>query len=470
MIELVASNVVGLEIKEIDNLTKLIDNYNYHSSKNEEKQKYYEGKISLNSVNLGIALPEGLRKLEIGCAWGAKTVDVLAARSMFDGFVGENGSEIEELNQIVIDNDLLYEYSKACRDELKLGCTFATLSADKNIGVKIRFHSPMTAGALWDGEKSRIKCGFAIIDTVPDNVTQTWLPTLINYYTDEAIWVLHRENSIWHANKYPHKLGRPMMEALIWNATSDKPFGRSRIKEPIRRLIDGYVRTVANATIGLEFATSPQKYLLGVTDAQFDAVINDKFKQYVGNIMTSTTNPETGEKPTFGQLQQGTIQPHVDMLRMLATQFSAATGLTVTDTGVINDANPTSSDAILAQSQTLVAMASQLNNGNGTALRNIALIAMAIKNNVKIEDLPEDELAVLAHFKNPAMPSVAVTADAAIKIASAREGFANTDTFLEMIGFDQAEIRRIRNQEAQARGLDILGELGINANTEEPME
>jgi hypothetical protein len=261
-----------------------------------------------------------------------------------------------------------------------------------------------------------------------------------------------------------------MMEALIWNATSDKPFGRSRIKEPIRRLIDGYVRTVANATIGLEFATSPQKYLLGVTDAQFDAVINDKFKQYVGNIMTSTTNPETGEKPTFGQLQQGTIQPHVDMLRMLATQFSAATGLTVTDTGVINDANPTSSDAILAQSQTLVAMASQLNNGNGTALRNIALIAMAIKNNVKIEDLPEDELAVLAHFKNPAMPSVAVTADAAIKIASAREGFASTDTFLEMIGFDQAEIRRIRNQEAQARGLDILGELGIDANTEEPME
>jgi hypothetical protein len=88
MIELVASNVVGLEIKEIDNLTKLIDNYNYHSSKNEEKQRYYEGKISLNSVNLGIALPEGLRKLEIGCAWGAKTVDVLAARSMFDGFVG----------------------------------------------------------------------------------------------------------------------------------------------------------------------------------------------------------------------------------------------------------------------------------------------------------------------------------------------------------------------------------------------
>ena len=38
------------------------------------------------------------------------------------------------------------------------------------------------------------------------------------------------------------------------------------------------------------------------------------------------------------------------------------------------------------------------------------------------------------------MPSVAVTADAAIKIASARQEFASTDTFLEMIGFDQADI------------------------------
>ena len=42
------------------------------------------------------------------------------------------------------------------------------------------------------------------------------------------------------------------------------------------------------------------------------------------------------------------------MMRILATQFSAATGLSVTDTGIVNDANPTSSDAILAQSQTLI--------------------------------------------------------------------------------------------------------------------
>ena len=452
--------VAGLDVIEQERLRKLLMVYQERSAKNAIKDRYYDGHVSLGEVNLGIALPDGMRKLEIGCAWGTKTVDVLAARSMFDGFVDLNGMENAQLEQIVRDNNLVAEYPKACREELKIGCSFATLSADPVIGCKIRFHSAQTAAAVWNGEKGRIDYGFAIIDTAPNNDNTVWMPSLINYYTDEAIWVLRKdEYDRWSAEEHRHIMGRPLMEPLIYNPTASKPFGQSRIKEPIRRLIQGYVRTVANATIGLEFSTTPQKYLLGVTDKQFDAVVNQKFRQYIGSILASTTNPETGEKPTFGQLMQGNITPHVDMLRMLATQFSAATGLTVTDTGVINDANPTSSDAILAQSQTLVNMAEQLNESNGDALRTIALMALAIANGVSMEDLTDEQKQVVAHFRNPAMPSVAVTADAAIKIASAREGFAQTDTFLEMIGFDQADIRRVRAQEQRARGLSIISEI-----------
>ena len=165
--------------------------------------------------------------------------------------------------------------------------------------------------------------------------------------------------------------------------------------------------------------------------------------------------PETGQNPTFGQLAQGSLSPHVDKLRMVATQFSAATGLTVTDVGIINDANPTSSDAILAQSQTLVLMAQQLNSGNGDSLKTIALMAQAVARNCSLDALENAETDIVAHFKNPAMPSVAVTADAAIKIAAARQEFA----FLEMIGFDQADIRRIRAQEQRVRGQKVLTEL-----------
>lgn len=451
--------ISGLGNHEKMMLAELFDIYNAHYLANLKKCKYYEGDISLNDVNIGIALPNGISGVGIGCAWGAKSVDVLAARSMFDGFVDEYGEDLTLLDEIVKANDLLAEYSKACRDELKFGCSFATLSGDDESGCTIRFHSPLTAAAKWDGEKGRIAYGFAII-SVEERQGQI-IPTVINLYTDKVVWVLTLDiyTGIWNAVGHIHKMGRPLMEPLVWNATSTKPFGRSRIKYPIRELINGYVRTVANASIGLEFATAPQKYLLGITDEQFNAVIDNKFKQYVGSILAATTNPETGEKPTFGQLQQGTINPHVEMLRILATQFSAATGLPVTDTGVVNDANPTSSDAIIAQTKTLVGMAEELNTGNGNALQTIAIMAMAIAQNKKIEELTDEEKAVIAHFKNPAMPSVAATTDAAMKIASVRSSFAETDTFLEMVGFDQADIRRIKNQEQRARGMSVLNSI-----------
>lgn len=458
MTNLQFGHVKGLTATEQANLLALANALDYHQSRNATKDKYYEGHITLNDVNLGIALPNDLKKLDVGCNWGQKAVDILAARSMFDGFVGSGGN-IDGLSRIVENNRLVAEYAKACRDELKYGCVFATLSADDTMGCKIRFHSPGFASALWNGKKGRIDCGLAIMDTVKDESNKDkWIPSTVNLYTDTAIIVLTRTGSQWSAKRHMHKMGRPLMEPMIWNATSDKPFGRSRLKKAIRALIDDYVRTVANATIALEFDTTPQKYILGVTDAQFDAITSDKFKQYMGSILAATTNPDTGENPAFGQLAQGSLTPHVEKMRMTATQFAAATGLTITDVGVINDANPTSSDAILAQSQTLVLMAQQLNTSNGDALRTIACMAQAIARNVTLEELTDEERSIMAHFKNPAMPSVAVTADAAIKIASARQEFASTDVFLEMLGFDQADIRRIKAQEQRVRGQRVLME------------
>ena len=130
-LNIVPGQVQGLGEYERVKLGELVKVYNYHYKKNKVKARYYEGHISLDEVNLGIAIPDGMSKLEIGCEWGGKCVDVLAGRSMFDGFVGSDGTDTEELNYIATANRLKAEYMKACRDELKFGCTFATLSADR---------------------------------------------------------------------------------------------------------------------------------------------------------------------------------------------------------------------------------------------------------------------------------------------------------------------------------------------------
>ena len=86
-------------------------------------------------------------------------------------------------------------------------------------------------------------------------------------------------------------------------------------------------------------------------------------------------------------------------------------------------------------------------------------MALAVANDTTMNGLTDEQKAIVARFRNPAMPSVSVTADAAIKIATSRPAFAQTDTFLEMIGFSQADIRRIKGQEIRARGLAVLEEI-----------
>ena len=125
--ELNFGRVVGLPPEEQAKLNELKEIYDFHRSSNRKKRRYYNGKITLREVNLGIALPHDFGRLEIGCAWGAKTVDVLASRSMFDGFVTENGIEAEAMQAIMKRNRLIAEYNKATREELKYGCSFAAV-------------------------------------------------------------------------------------------------------------------------------------------------------------------------------------------------------------------------------------------------------------------------------------------------------------------------------------------------------
>jgi hypothetical protein len=233
--------------------------------------------------------------------------------------------------------------------------------------------------------------------------------------------------------------------------TNSQPLGTSRITRSVRTLTRGYIRTMTLATIGLEFSTSPQKYLMGVSDAQYDALINQKFKKYIDSMMLGTVDPDTGQVPQYGQLAQGTLEPHVAMLRMLSTQFAASSSLSVTDTGVINDANPTSADALAAQNDKLIRRAEDLNAFNADELRDVALMALAVKRNQSLNQLSDDDKNVMAHFLPPSMPSLAATADAATKIAAVSEGFAETEVFWEMQGFDKPTIARIMAQKRAVR-------------------
>ena len=450
----------GLPAAEKSTLAELVDIYTAHKSANATKGRYYDQKITSGECNLGIALPQDLRDFNMACCWPEKAVTGLSDRSRFDGFVNKNGESMPELDVIVRDNKLVSAYSMSVIDELKHGGILITLAANLLTGCSIRFHTFETSAARWNGQLQRIDAAFAVIDSKRDDLQRETRPTVVNLYTDDATWILRRdEKSRWTAQRANNGMGRCLATVMRNQPTNSQPLGTSRITRSVRTLTRGYIRTMTLATIGLEFSTSPQKYLMGVSDAQYDALINKKFQKYIDSMMLGTIDPETGNVPQYGQLAQGTLQPHVEMLRMLSTQFAAASSLSVTDTGVVNDANPTSADALAAQNDKLIRRAEDLNSFNADELRDVALMALVIKRNQSLSQLSDDDKNVMAHFLPPSMPSLAATADAATKIASVSEGFAETDVFWEMQGFDKPTIARIQSQMRRNRGAFSLASL-----------
>lgn len=455
----------GLGTAERAMLGDLLDELRAHGSTNRLKRRYYDGRVTVGECNLGIALPQSVTGFEMACSWPEKAVTVLKDRSRFDGFVTRDGGSSPVLDAVVRDNHLVSQYGRATGDELMHGVVFVTFSgADTASGVSIRFHSAETATALWDGMRLDVSCGMAVMQMGRIS-PHSWGPTLVNLYTDTAVWAIQRadDGTRWAAIEHPHAMGRPLMVAMSSESdTTMRPFGRSRITRSVRDLTRGYIRTMALATIALEFATSPQKYLLGITDEQYDALVSKKFQTYVGSMLLATTS-ETGETPKFGQLSQGTIEPHIAMLRSLATQFANVTSLSVTDAGVVTDANPTSAEALAASNEKLIIRAQDLNRENGDALYRVALMAQAISGNKSLADLTDEERDVMPHFQNPAMPSQASTADAAVKIASADASFAGSQVFYEMLGFDAPTIARIMAERRRQLGASFLMGLGDEA-------
>lgn len=301
-------------------------------------------------------------------------------------------------------------------------------------------HSAEDGAAKWSERLGRISSGLVIM-----HYDASGAPDELALYTDEATYHVDGRDEL-HVERMAHRMGRPLMEALAYNPTESQPLGQSRITRSVRFITDSGVREALRTEISAEFFTSPQKYLLGVDSDPFEN--HTRWEAYIGNIFT-VSQTEDGSTPTFGQLSQGSMQPHTDYMRALAARFSGETNVPVSQLGVIHD-NPSSAEAITQANEPLIMEVTDLNEGNGEALVSIAKMALAIANDATLDAY--DELQIAANFKNPLMPSIASQADAMVKIASVVPEFAATEVFWEQLGFGE-DMRQ-----------KVVQQMGANAN------
>lgn len=444
----------GLYDDEREILSELIDTWHSKLERNKLKTCYYEAKENIK--NLGIAIPEEFEDVEIACGWPAKAVDYLAARSIFDGFVYP-GEDDDALERIVDDNDLVIAYNQAVTSELTNSCAFATVGkgGPGEPDVVINFYTAETATALWNYRKKRIDWGLVVTDLKRNPRTGSVEPRQVIMHSDTHVYVITKgEDEVWRSVRARHNMGRPMMEVLAYKPSIKRPFGKSRISRTVMSLTDRAMRTGLRAEIGSEFYTSPQKYLLGASDDDFD---KDRWTAYIGHIFTATKD-EDGDTPKFGQLPQASMQPHTEYMRDLAAQFAGETNVPISSLGVIHD-NPASAEAMYAAKEDLILDAKDLNLVNGKALCRIARMALCIAQGKPMSELTDDERAIDAHFVNPATPSVVSQANAMVQACAPAPWIAETEVYLEELGFDDPTRKRLMSEKSKLEARSMMMQL-----------
>ena len=401
----------------------------------------------------------------LSCDWAKKAVKSLSNLVRFDGFVFQDGEADDGLSRALAECGFNAAFSRNRVGMFKKGCMFATVNS---VGghANVRFHSADSGAAVMDVGRERIGKGFVIADTVrAKTFGAPPIPTQVNLFLPgRRVAIVRDGRGNWAADPVKTPEDRPMMEALVYSPTDTKPMGSSRISKQVIDLVDDVLRVRLAMVLSTAFYSVPLRAILGLSDAMYDKLAESRWGTYLNPLLLATSNK--GQVPELKQLPSNSPDALIRIIEADAKLFSGATGVPLNSLGIVFD-NPSSAEAITESKRDLIEEAEDAISGLQQPMRNVALMCMAVEGNTTTDRLSDAQRSVMAKFENPAMPSIASRTDAAMKIASIDDGFAGTDVFYEMVGFDQATIARIRAQKRRNQGVMMLQRYAEVGNAEE---
>lgn len=440
-----------MKIKDADGLTPvdaaLLDECLHalvtNEAKHRRRHEYYEDRIDV--PDRGMKMPEQYKHLRFCTGWAAKTVNMLAERSMLDSFTFADGigEELADaLTRAMAANKLRGKYDMAMPTNLTEGVGFWTVAKGDALepDVTVKYNDAMTSGGVWDYKHDRVKACLVVTDYRRFGKGQSTVPCECVLYTDSVNIVLTREeHKRWRAKRMEHSYGRAMAVSMAYKPSGTKPFGKSRITPACMTYIDQMMQELRNMAVQSDIFSVPMKYFLGLSADQYDAVSNDLMDMYLSIFFGATLN-EAGTNPLVGMLQAADMTPHIAAMDKIASLMASETCLPVATFGV-NGNGYTSSDALRASTDDIVMLARSVNRHNGECLQEVAAMMAAILANEEGGAFRAEDFT--PHFVDPSMPSDAANADAQTKIASVVPEYAGSEVFWERLGYPEDDRKRV---------------------------
>lgn len=387
------------------------------------RYEYYEEKQ--RAADLGISTPDGLEWFNCVNGWCTKAVDGLADRLQFDQFENDNFKFKEMFDQ----NNPDIFFDDAILSALITSCSFVYISKGAGEG-RVRFQiidGTNATGVLDDFTKLLVE-GYAVLDRDDKGnpITEAYFtPGMTEVYTKGSDEVAVEK----FASKYC------ALVPIIYKPDARRPFGHSRISRACMEYAKAAMRTLKRTEISAEFYSFPQKYATGLSQ---DAELMDSWKATMSAMLTFTKD-EDGERPTLGQFQQGSMQPHVEELKSIASMFAGETGLTLDDLGFVTS-NPSSAEAIKAAHEGLRLIAAKAQRCFAVGFKNVGYIGACLRDNQDYtrEEIFETRVAWRPVFE-PDAATLSLIGDGVLKLNQAMQNgndYINEDRMRRLTGIE----------------------------------
>lgn len=432
--------VSGVDDAELDEIRGLFATWQKKFPRNLVRSRYRDMKVRIKPT--GNIPEEAIARVEAVSDWPEKAVTALSERSVFEGFVSPGETQDPfDLAGILSENRFDLELPQAIDSAYTHSCSFIT-TADGDVQsgepeVVVLAREALWSVAKWDDRRRVVSSAMSVTST--DDQGQ---PDGLDVFLPHAVLSLSRRSSgAWVAERRSNPLGEVLVEPLAYAPTLSRPFGRSRINRAVMNITDRALLTIIRSEIASDFYAVPRMYALGVTQ---DAFTRGKWQAAIDRWF-AISKDEDGDTPTVGQFPQMTMQPLSDHYRTIATQFSGATGVPVSNLGIVTE-NPPSAEALYADDRRIVSTARKQNRVFGSALRRVAQRTVRLRDRSGLTP----ELAQLdVSWSNPAFTSPATSADALVKLAQVFPWMSESEVALEFAGFSHAEITRLMADKAR---------------------
>jgi hypothetical protein len=414
---------------------------------NQTADAYYDGEQRVEQ--LGLAVPPELRQFLTIVAWPGTYVDAIEERIDLEGFQLPNATEADQgLWSIWQANDLDEESQLAHLDALVRKRSFVIVGAgdadtpdaptgdDRDPAIPLVTVESSDEVAVELSPRTRRVSAAAKL--YKDGAAQR--ATL--YLPKGTIW-LERANARWQeVDRDEHGLGVVPVVPLVNRPRLSRRDGRSQMHR-VLGLTDAAARALTNAQLATEVMAIPQRYVLGASKGDFvdkDGQVLTTWEAYFGAIWAL----KNGDAKV-GQFSAADLANFKTIVDHYASLVAGVTGLPMRYLGQ-STTNPPSAEGIRADESRLIKTCERFQKSAGGSWERVMRLVRRIMDGDWNPELAQLE----AQWRDPATPTRAQQADAAVKLVQA--GILPIEAAWVDLGY--SAIRRNKLREMRQAELD----------------